>query len=359
MINKKQVKFKICLLGNPGVGKTSLIQKYVYDFFGDVYIRTMGTKVTRKVIKIESEDVDNNYEVSLMIWDIMGQKIQSVLHKNYFKFSKGALIACDVTRKNTILDCEDWVNNLYEVTEKIPVVFLANKVDLKDKICITDEELMDLAKKYDAPFYFTSAKTGENVNQAFYHLGRLMLDIAIRDTPLKKIETREMEPLQLKHSGSDIPEAPEIKPGGCYLIKEEKPVKSFKIFKQLLIDGNEGLCLTRTHPNMVRNHYDPGAVPIHWFTTGEQEDNTINPTQLSRISDIINDFIQQNPKSAIILEGVEFLIEQNNFKTVLNMIHTINDSIVRSNAIFLLPLDPFILEEKELHLIGRELLPID
>jgi small GTP-binding protein len=358
MTDMKHIKFKICLLGNPGVGKTSLIQKYVYDFFGDVYIRTMGTKVSRKVIKIENRNTNKSYDVTMMIWDIMGQKIQSVLHKTYFKFSKGALIVCDVTRKNTILDSEEWANNLYEITGEIPIVFLANKTDLKDKASITEEDLKELAGKFNAPYYFTSAKTGENVNSSFHRLGKMMLDTIPLEKPEKKAVAQELEPMKLIAAGSENSDAFGIKPGGSYLIKEEKPVKSFKIFKRLLNDGVKGLCITRTHPNMVQNQYNIGEVPIQWLTTGQQDDNTLPPTFLPKVTSMINEFITKNQQSAIILEGIEYLIDQNDFKSVLKMIHSINDAIMRGNSILILPLDPYILEKRELHLLSRDLIAV-
>lgn len=358
MSDKVVLKFKVCLLGNPGVGKTSLIQKYVHDFFGDVYIRTMGTKVSRKVIKIENEKDNKTYEVGMMIWDIMGQKIQSVLHKTYFKFSKGALIVCDSTRKNTLLDTEDWVNNLFEVTENIPIVFLANKYDLKNEKTISDDDLKEIADKYNSPYFFTSAKTGENVNRAFHKLGKVMLENAMIAKE-KKVEEKKVEPAGIPVAqavpGSNYEE---VKSGGSYLIKEEKPVKSFRIFNKMVSTGSKGFCITRTHPNMVQNTYQLEDVPMKWLTSGEPDENTLAPTLLSEVSTVITNYIQKNSNSVILLEGIEYLIDHNDFKSVLKLVHSINDAIMRSDSVFLITLDPYILDKKELHILSRDLIPI-
>jgi small GTP-binding protein len=357
MTVKKHLKFKICLLGNPGVGKTSLIQKYVYDFFGDVYIRTMGTKVSRKLIKIGSDDEKETFEITIMIWDIMGQKILTDLHKTYFKFAKGALIVCDVTRKNTLYDSEEWVNNLYDITGKIPVMFIANKNDLKDKISFSEQDLQEIADKYDAPYLLSSAKTGENVNQAFYRLGKMMLDNALTAKPVKK-ETPNGEPVSPAESPATHPLLKNVAPGGCYLVKEEKPVKSFTILNKLIASGINGFCITRTHPTKVQNEFQLQNIPIKWLTSGKQEENTLSPELLPELKDAITDFIQKNPNSAILLEGIEYLIDQNDFQSVLKMIHLINDEIMKSDSIFILPLDPFILDKKELHKLSRGLVSI-
>ena len=263
-----------------------------------------------------------------------------------------------MTRKNTILDSEDWANNLLDITGEIPIVFLANKIDLKDKASITEEDMKELADKFKAPYFFTSAKTGVNVNPSFHSLGKLMLEGTLLERPEKKAVAKEIEPMKLIATDSENANAINIKPGGSYLIKEEKPVRSFKIFKRLLNDGVKGLCITRTHPNMVQNQYNIGEVPIQWLTTGQQDDNTLPPTFLPKVTSIINDFITHNPESAIILEGIEYLIDQNDFKSVLKMIHSINDAIMRGNSILILPLDPYILEKKELHLLSRDLIAV-
>jgi small GTP-binding protein len=362
MKQKRKIKFKICLLGNPGVGKTSLIQKFVHDFFGDVYIRTMGTKVSRKNIQIKLEDGEVEYDITMMIWDIMGQKIPSVLHKTYFKFAKGSLIVCDVTRKNTLFDCEDWVKNLYEITEKIPIIFLANKSDLEDKLSFKENDLKEIAEKHDAPYYFTSAKTGANVSDAFNKLGRIMLDSALIEPPKKKTVSQD-EPFRLvpENASQKPPEVKThtvVKPGGSYLIKEEKPVKSFNIFKSVMEAGNKGLCITRTHPNMVLNDYKLKDVPCMWLTSSKTDANALAPTFLPKIVTVISEYIQENNNSIILLEGIEYLIDQNDFKSVLRMIHSINDAIMGSSSILLIPLDTQILDTKELHTLSRDLIAI-
>ena len=118
MPKSKRIKIKICLLGDPAVGKTSLIQKFIYNFFGDTYMRTMGTKVSRKVVPFHDPETNIDYEIIMMIWDIMGQKFSTMPLDKYLKLSQGALIVCDITRKETFESLNEWRNTLFKAIQE-------------------------------------------------------------------------------------------------------------------------------------------------------------------------------------------------------------------------------------------------
>jgi len=172
----KNVRTKICLVGDGGVGKTSLIGRYVYDIFSDKYLPTIGTKVTRKEMLLRYPSRKLQVKMDAMIWDIMGQKLfKSLLHESYFIGARGILAVCDLTDKNSLFGLVDWVRSVNEVVGRVPIVLLANKSDLNGKRVVTDDELKNIAQSLDAPFVYTSAKTGENVSQAFILLAREMV----------------------------------------------------------------------------------------------------------------------------------------------------------------------------------------
>ena len=165
---------KICMLGDPAVGKTSLIRKFVYDMFDDKYLVTLGAKVTKKVINFGNNG--KNYEIKLMIWDIAGQKTFGSIKSAYYRGAEGVLMVCDITRKETAINLETWVKSLFDVTKEIPIVFLANKSDLKDQAEFGNDEMSYIADYYKAPHFFTSAHTGQNVEKVFNMLGQKMVN---------------------------------------------------------------------------------------------------------------------------------------------------------------------------------------
>jgi small GTP-binding protein len=177
MIMNRNVKLKICLIGDGGVGKTSLIKRYVFDQFSDGYITTIGTKVTKKELKIEHPTTKEELNVTMLIWDIMGQPgFRELLQEAYFYGAQGGLAVCDITRKDTLSGLDGWIDSLHDVTKNIPVVFIGNKSDLMDDAEFKFEELKEFASKYGGPtVLLSSAKTGVNVNLAFKNLAENIL----------------------------------------------------------------------------------------------------------------------------------------------------------------------------------------
>lgn len=165
---KRQFVKKICLIGDGEVGKTSLIRRYVLDIFDDQYIQTFGAKVAKKELDLE------NVSLTLMIWDVLGQKSPKGPHSNFFNGAAGALLVCDMTRPETLEHLKDWEADLLEVSGKIPMIILGNKCDLEMKIDPLDLEAF--AAKLGYPTMLTSARTGQNVQEAFQALGEKLME---------------------------------------------------------------------------------------------------------------------------------------------------------------------------------------
>lgn len=175
-MQKKNLSSKICFIGDGGVGKTSLIGRYVYNIFDDKYLATIGTKVSRKEIILEYPDKELQVKINAMIWDIMGQKaFRRLLHEAYFAGAKGILGVCNLTDESSLKALNDWIDSVNKVVKNIPIVILANKSDLKDEIQLSQDEIEKMAADLNAPFLFTSAKTGENVAEAFSTMGKEMI----------------------------------------------------------------------------------------------------------------------------------------------------------------------------------------
>jgi small GTP-binding protein len=156
---------KVCLLGDPAVGKTSLIRKYVYDVFDDSYIPTIGTKVTKK--SLEFTIGDSLIHLSILIWDILGQKEFMTFHRTYYQGSEAGLLVCDATRPETIENLRTWIASFEESIGKVPIIFLVNKTDLIDTSTYDDTVIQGLCDEHGTRYYFTSAKNGDNVELAF------------------------------------------------------------------------------------------------------------------------------------------------------------------------------------------------
>lgn len=172
-LERVSVVKKICILGDPSVGKTSLIRKFVYDMFDDKYLITLGAKVTKKVIDIQKET--KYFEIKLMIWDIAGQKTFGSIKSAYYRGSEGVIVVCDITRKDTLINLENWISSLFDVTNNIPIVILANKIDLKEKAQFGKDEMENISSSHNSTYFFTSANTGENVENAFKGLGQKLV----------------------------------------------------------------------------------------------------------------------------------------------------------------------------------------
>ncbi len=160
------------------MGKTSLVKRYVDQTFSDSYIATIGANFKKKIINYD----DRGITLKMLIGDLIGQQGYQQTQKANMRGAKGALILCDLTRPETRESIESyWIPLLKEVLGDAPsMIFLANKSDLVD---MEDEELksyrselLSLSEKYNTKFFFTSAKTGDNVEHSFFDLGLLSLN---------------------------------------------------------------------------------------------------------------------------------------------------------------------------------------
>ena len=169
---KKTVK-KICILGDPAVGKTSLVGRFVLEQFGEEYISTIGARVCEKEVKLEAQGTKET--VHLVIWDIAGQSQFTSVTPGFFRGAEGALIVCDPTRRETLRNLFSWEHRFREAAAGHNVMVLFNKSDMSARWEVSREEAEELAKQLGCPCIFTSAKTGENVEGAFTSLATMIM----------------------------------------------------------------------------------------------------------------------------------------------------------------------------------------
>ncbi len=162
---------------------------------------------------------------------------------------------------------------------------------------------------------------------------------------IDKPETAEGEDQQIKMK---------LERGSCYMIEEEKPEKSYKIFKQIVEKGAVGLCITREFPDKIRKKFEiPEGMPMVWLSNSEAE-NAFKPVELGKLLYKIEKFLEKNSNSLILFSGVEYLITQNNYSSVLKLIQLLNEQIAMRNALLIMPVSPSALDKKEFKLIERE-----
>jgi len=167
----KRMKAKVCLVGEHAVGKTSLIRRYVLDEFDDRYIVTLGAKVSKREMTITLQD-RGEVLMDMTVWDIMGSRgFRELLREAYFHGAQGILAVCDVTRYATLTDLDDWIEAVFRTVKPVPIVFAVNKADQTQHAAIADAQVRGAAEAFGAPHFFTSAKSGENVDAAFRALG--------------------------------------------------------------------------------------------------------------------------------------------------------------------------------------------
>lgn len=174
-LRREKIKAKVCMVGDNSVGKTSLVRRFVYDTFEDRYLATLGAKVTKKNEIVPFPELGIEYEIAMIIYDIMGAKeFRSLLREAYFFGAQGLIAVCDLTAGETFESLEDWIMNAFNVTGKIPVELLANKADLEGEHVITESDIEKLSQNYESSHKLTSAKTGSNVEPAFEDIARLL-----------------------------------------------------------------------------------------------------------------------------------------------------------------------------------------
>jgi small GTP-binding protein len=166
---------KVCLIGDPGVGKTSLIRRFVLDRFSDDYLSTIGAKVTKKEKLIDVKQEDLRIRLVLMIWDVAGQKEYQQFHELYLSGMEGVLAVCDLSRPNTYDRLRDAMQLRDKHAVGIPMVFLLNKADLVDPATVDLGQVNALAAQKGIAVLPTSAKTGQNVEPAFSKLTMMII----------------------------------------------------------------------------------------------------------------------------------------------------------------------------------------
>lgn len=162
------IQKKVCMLGMPGVGKTSLVRRFVNRMFEEKYHATLGAKVDHKFVALEPQGVN------LLLWDIEGQE-GAARSENYFRGAHGALLVHDLARPETAQALAEYCERFLRIAPRAQLVLVGNKSDLVEVKNLDMTELRAALGQKPSAYFSTSAKTGENVEAAFEKLAQLLM----------------------------------------------------------------------------------------------------------------------------------------------------------------------------------------
>lgn len=164
LLNSMEIVKKVIIAGHFGVGKSSLIKRFVHQQFSDQYLTTIGVKIDKKIVEVSGTSL------KLMLWDIAGESTAMKIPKKYFAGAHGILYVFDVTREETFANIDSDLFEINKSLKECPSIVLANKSDLVDESFIEN-----LRSEVLVEFKITSAKTGDNVEESFLALAKEMI----------------------------------------------------------------------------------------------------------------------------------------------------------------------------------------
>lgn len=161
-----QISKKVILVGQVSVGKTSLVNQYVYSKFNEQYLSTIGVRINKKLLNL------GETEMNMIIWDLAGEASQHNTPQSYFLGASGAIYVVDLSNPQSFSGTFADITYLKEKIPGIPVLLAANKSDL-----LSPEKLSAVVNEMTLkPDFITSAKNNSNVNEMFVELAQLMLN---------------------------------------------------------------------------------------------------------------------------------------------------------------------------------------
>jgi len=314
---KTDAIYKIIVVGDPAVGKMSLLSKFATNQFEEKYLPTVGVSILKEPIELKDEDAG----VTLMFWIIAGQPQFYMLHRPYFNGADGMLLVFDTTRSSTFSNVNNWYSSAVKYgLSGIPRILIGNKVDLKDERKIIQPMAEHLSEKLNAPYFETSALTGENIKVVFNKIAELIY------RGQEPYEARRREEEQNFSYRVRIEKLDNSRSGGSLCYIDQKVVEKLQLMTGSVIEikGNK-----RTTGIVIPSIKDMGKNIIR-----------LNNLQQLNAGAKVGDFIRINKAAVYLAEEIELsptgansglLIQKEAIKTKL-----INKPVVKGDIIDIL-----------------------
>ncbi|KAJ3433948.1 ras-related protein rab-4a [Anaeramoeba flamelloides] len=195
--------FKYIVVGGMGTGKTSLLNRFIDDEFYTDCPHTIGIEFAAKVVPVSDE------RIKVQVWDTAGQERFRAITRSYFRGAVCTLLVYDVSRRKSFNQLTTWLNDAQNLTNPNSLILLiGNKIDLEERV-VTREEAEEFAQENNLLYTETSAKTGENVNDAFMDMTKKVYKL-VKEGKLKLTTTETINETDLQSDNK-----PKKDSGGC------------------------------------------------------------------------------------------------------------------------------------------------
>lgn len=280
----------------------------------------------------------------------------------------------DITLEDRLMLCN--FIDAYEVVKDLTDILVVDvlkvdekrvtvKISLKNALTYKEiaEYISDLVKYVGEEMKWKVKAVPETIEWEIKKFGAVSEQFDVSDILLhpKRMEILSKFDIHLgKEAKSRTKMKYNLEPGKAYIIKGKKLDKAFDVFKDLVTHGHHGLCVTRKKPNEVREKYGLKKTPIVWLTQNDDpSEQCMMPTDIPRLHVLITQFLEKAENSVILLEGIEYIITNNNFSTALKLVQLVTDKVMLYESKFILPVDTQTLSDRENALLGRYMITIE